>query len=126
MIDKNFYLENLTAFDTLIETDKIEAEKAIFKVYCILQRDKNWLNHVATPEEIGEEDAELLDEVETELNDLEEAYGYRFAYFHKLVMEEMQNTAIVNPAETELIAAQTTAFDSDLTEDEQNVLGDEQ
>lgn len=124
MIDKNFYLENLTAFDTLIETDKIEAEKAIFKVYCILQRDKYWLNHVATPEEIGEEDAELLDEVETELNDLEDAYGYRFAYFHQLVMEEMQRTPIVNPAETDLNAAETE-FDSDLTDDELDVMGDE-
>ncbi|WP_285268887.1 hypothetical protein [Kaistella rhinocerotis] len=125
MIDKNFYLENLTAFDTLIETDKIEAEKAIFKVYCILQRDKYWLNHVATPEEIGEEDAELLDEVETELNDLEEAYGYRFAYFHQLVMEEMQKTANGNPAETDLNAAETTEFDSGLTDDELDVMGDE-
>lgn len=102
MIDKNFYLENLTAFDTLIETDRIEAEKAIFKVYCILQRDKYWLNHVATQEEIGDEDAELLEEVETELNGLEQDYGFRFAYFHQLVMDEMQKGGTGLPSETVL------------------------
>ncbi len=100
MIDKNFYLENLTAFDTLIETDRIEAEKAIFKVYCILQRDKYWLHNVATPEEIDSEDAELLEETEAELNALEEQYGFRFAYFHQLVMEEMQKGESGNMAET--------------------------
>ena len=90
MIDKNFYLENLTAFDVLIGADRIEAEKAIFKVYCILQRDKYWLNNVATPEEIGDEDAELLEGVELELKELDQEHGFRFADFHELVMKEIQ------------------------------------
>ncbi|WP_312819553.1 hypothetical protein [Kaistella carnis] len=41
MIDKTFYLENLSAFDILIQDeDRKQAEEVIFRVYSILQRDK--------------------------------------------------------------------------------------
>lgn len=123
MIDKNFYLENLTAFDTLIESDRTEAEKAIFKVYCILQRDKYWLNNVATPEEVGEEDAELLDEVETELNGLEQEYGFRFAYFHQLVMDEMQKGG--NGSDVQILPEDDLSDDDEEFYDDQNDDDDE-
>lgn len=90
MIDKNFYLENMTAFDMMIESDRPAAEKVIFKVYCILQRDKYWLSNVATPEEIIEEDTELLADTEAELTELDEQYNFRFADFHQLVMNELK------------------------------------
>ena len=89
MIDKHFYNENLLAFETLIETDRTESEKVIFKVYCILQRDKLWLNQVATEEEYTEEDVEYLHDIEIELSQLDVKYGFRFADFHKLVEQEM-------------------------------------
>lgn len=116
MIDKNFYLENLTAFDTLINVDKIEAEKAIFKVYCIMQRDKYWLHNVATPEEFGDEDAELLEEVETELNELEEQYGFRFEYFHQLVMDEMKKVG--GQAETQIEVEAEDVDEEEFEDDE--------
>ncbi len=89
MIDRNFYLENLTAFDELIGSDRTEAEKVIYKVYCILQRDKIWLYNVATPEELTEEDEDLLIDVENELGVLDQTYNFRFQEFHELVMENM-------------------------------------
>lgn len=100
MIDKHFYNENLLAFETLIETDRTEAEKVIFKVYCILQRDKLWLNQVATEEEYSEEDVEYLQEIETELSQLDVEYGFRFADFHKLVEQEM-NRNLYSPMSEE-------------------------
>lgn len=91
MIDKNFYLENLSAFDILIEDeDRKQAEQVIFRVYSILQRDKIWIHEVATEEEIFEEDVELLAEVEEELKELDVKYNFRFADFYKLVQQEMK------------------------------------
>lgn len=91
MIDRNFYLENLTAFDELIGSDRTTAEKVIYKVYCILQRDKIWLYNVAAPEELTDEDEDLLIDVENELALLDETYNFRFREFHELVMENMAN-----------------------------------
>lgn len=91
MIDRNFYLENLTAFDELIGSDRTEAEKVIYKVYCILQRDKIWLYNVAAPEELTDEDEDLLIDVENELGILDQTYNFRFQEFHDLVMENMAN-----------------------------------
>jgi len=91
MIDKNFYLENLSAFDILIEDeDRKQAEQVIFRVYSMLQRDKIWLREVATEEEIFEEDAELLEEVEEELNELDLKYDFRFDQFYKLVQQKLK------------------------------------
>ncbi len=89
MIDKNFYLENLTAFDELIGSDRTEAEKVIYKVYCILQRDKIWLYNVATPEEMTEEDEDLLVDIENELSVLDQTYNFRFQEFHEMVLENL-------------------------------------
>ncbi len=91
MIDKNFYLENLSAFDILIQDeDRKQAEAVIFRVYSMLQRDKIWLQNVATEDEIFEEDADLLAEVEAELKELDEKYDFRFDDFYKLVQQEMK------------------------------------
>ena len=91
MIDKNFYLENLSAFDILIEDeDRKQAEAVIYRVFSMLQRDKIWLRDVATEEEIFEEDVELLTEVEEELKELDEKYEFRFDEFYKLVQQEMK------------------------------------
>ena len=91
MIDKNFYLENLSAFDILIEDeDRKQAEAVIYRVFSMLQRDKIWLRGVATEEEIFEEDAELLEEVEEELNELDQKYEFRFDEFYNLVQQEMK------------------------------------
>ena len=91
MIDKNFYLENLSAFDILIQDeDRKEAEKVIFRVFSMLQRDKIWLRDIATEEEIFEEDVELLEEVEVELKELDEKYEFRFDDFYMLVQQEMK------------------------------------
>ena len=54
----------------------------------MLQRDKIWLREVATEEEIFEEDADLLEEVEEELKELDEKYDFRFDDFFKLVQQE--------------------------------------
>lgn len=91
MIDKNFYLENLSAFDILIEDeDRKQAEAVIFRVFSMLQRDKIWLREVATEEEIFEEDAEFLEEIEEELKELDERYEFRFEDFYQLVQQEMK------------------------------------
>ena len=91
MIDKNFYLENLSAFDILIEDeDRKQAEAVIYRVFSMLQRDKIWLRDVATEEEIFEEDAELLEEVEEELKELDQKYEFRFDEFYNLVQQEMK------------------------------------
>ena len=91
MIDKNFYLENLSAFDILIEDeDRKQAEAVIYRVFSMLQRDKIWLRDVAMEEEIFEEDAELLEEVEEELKELDQKYEFRFDEFYKLVQQEMK------------------------------------
>ncbi|MGA9212949.1 hypothetical protein [Kaistella sp.] len=91
MIDKNFYLENLSAFDILIEDDdRQQAEAVVYRVFSMLQRDKIWLRDVATEEEIFEEDAEFLEEVEEELKELDEIYEFRFDEFYKLVQQEMK------------------------------------
>lgn len=91
MIDKNFYLENLSAFDILIEDeDRKQAEAVIYRVFSMLQRDKIWLRDVATEEEIFEEDAELLEEVEEELKELDQKYAFGFDEFYKLVQQEMK------------------------------------
>ncbi|QDP84320.1 hypothetical protein FNJ88_01650 [Chryseobacterium sp. SNU WT5] len=101
MIHKNFYLENLSAFDILIEDeDRKQAEAVIYRVFSMLQRDKIWLRDVATEEEIFEEDAELLEEVEEELNELDQKYEFRFDEFYNLVQQEMkkiQSTTKVDP-----------------------------
>ena len=106
MIDKNFYLENLSAFDILIEDDDHkQAEEVIFRVYSILQRDKIWLSDVATEEEIFEEDAELLEEVEEELKELDLKYNFRFDDFYKLVQQEINKSpdnAVVNSDQDEV------------------------
>lgn len=90
MIDKNFYLENLSAFDILIQDDREKAQEVIFRVFSILQRDKIWLRDVATEEEIFEEDAELLEEVEAELKELDQQYDFRFEEFYELVQQKLK------------------------------------
>ncbi|WP_193812243.1 hypothetical protein [Kaistella flava (ex Peng et al. 2021)] len=121
MIDKNFYLENLSAFDILIEDeDRKEAEKVIFRVFSMLQRDKIWLRDIATEEEIFEEDAELLAEVEQELKELDEKYEFRFDEFYKLVQQEMkkiQSTSNKNLVEDNDFDEDDDTFD-DEDEDE--------
>ena len=91
MIDKNFYLENLTAFDTLIDVKPEEAKKAIFKVYCILQRDKIWITDIAQEDEFTLEDVELLEEIEDELIELDKEYGFKFDEFYQMVQREFKN-----------------------------------
>lgn len=90
MIDKNFYLENLSAFDILIQDEREKAEAVIFRVFSMLQRDKIWLREVASDEEIFEEDAELLDEIEAELKELDLKYGFKFDAFYELVQQELK------------------------------------
>ena len=138
MIDKNFYLENLSAFDILIQDeDRKQAEEVIFRVYSILQRDKIWLRDHATEEEIFEEDAELLAEVDLELKELDEQYGFRFDEFYKLVQQEMmklqstsnldasegngfeaEDVALVDDIEAEFGEEEDNDFDSDEDDDE--------
>lgn len=91
MISKPFYLENLSAFDILILDDREKAREVIFRVYSILQRDKIWLSEVATAEEIFEEDADLLAEVEAELQDLDQQYDFKFQDFYDLVQQRLKN-----------------------------------
>lgn len=126
MIDKNFYLENLSAFDILIEDeDRKEAEKVIFRVFSMLQRDKIWLRDIATEEEIFEEDAELLEEVEEELKELDEKYKFRFDEFYKLVQQEMkkmQSTSNPNLSDQDDFNGEDESFEDedefdDLNED---------
>ena len=123
MIDKNFYLENLSAFDILIEDDdRKQAEEVIFRVYSMLQRDKIWLREVATEDEIYEDDAELLEEVEQELQELDLKYDFHFDDFHKLVQQEMRklhSTTIQNGSDDESEdEVKTKVKDEDEDEDE--------
>ena len=115
MIDKNFYLENLSAFDILIQDeDRKQAEEVIFRVYSILQRDKIWLRDIATEEEIFEEDAELLEEVEEELKELDEQYNFRFDDFYKLIQQEMkkiQSTSNLNLSDQDHFDAEDETFE---------------
>ena len=108
MIDKNFYLENLSAFDILIEDeDRNQAQVVIFRVYSILQRDKIWLRDVATEEEISEDDEAFLQEIEEELTELDAKYHFQFDEFYQLVQQEvkkMQATSHVNLVEADLEA----------------------
>lgn len=117
MIDKNFYLENLSAFDILIEDeDRKEAEKVIFRVFSMLQRDKIWLRDIATEEEIFEEDVELLEEVEEELKELDEKYEFRFDEFYKLVQQEMkkmQSKSNINHADEEVFDGAEDTFEDE-------------
>ena len=117
MIDKNFYLENLSAFDILIEDeDRKEAEKVIFRVFSMLQRDKIWLRDIATEEEIFEEDVELLEEVEEELKELDGKYEFRFDEFYKLVhqeMKKMQSKSNINPADEEVFDGEEDTFEDE-------------
>ena len=117
MIDKNFYLENLSAFDILIEDeDRKEAEKVIFRVFSMLQRDKIWLRDVATEEEIFEEDVELLEEVEEELKELDEKYKFGFDEFYKLVQQEMmkiQAKSNISPEAEEIFDGEDETFEDE-------------
>ena len=132
MIDKNFYLENLSAFDILIEDeDRQQAEAVIYRVFSMLQRDKIWLRDVATEEEIFEEDVELLTEVEEELKELDEKYEFRFDEFYKLVQQEMkkmQSTSESNSTpQDEMDEEQYDDEDDDLLseEDDDDFLDDD-
>ena len=132
MIDKNFYLENLSAFDILIEDeDRKQAEAVIYRVFSMLQRDKIWLRDVATEEEIFEEDVELLTEVEEELKELDEKYEFRFDEFYKLVQQEMkkmQSTSESNSTpQDEMDEEQYDDEDDDLLseEDDDDFLDDD-
>ncbi len=90
MIDKAFYLENLSAFDILIQDeDRQPAEALIFRVFSMLQRDKIWLQKFATEDEISEEDVAFLEEIEEELDELDKTYEFGFEEFYKLVQREM-------------------------------------
>ena len=117
MIDKNFYLENLSAFDILIEDeDRKEAEKVIFRVFSMMQRDKIWLRDIATEEEIFEEDVELLEEVEEELKELDEKYKFGFDEFYKRVQQEMkkiQSKSNINPADEEVFEGDEDTFEEE-------------
>ena len=121
MIDKNFYLENLSAFDILIEDeDRKEAEKVIFRVFSMLQRDKIWLRDIATEEEIFEEDVELLEEVEEELKELDEKYKFGFDEFYKRVQQEMmklQAKSNISPADEEVLDGEEDTFEDEDDED---------
>lgn len=131
MIDKNFYLENLSAFDILIEDeDRQQAEAVIYRVFSMLQRDKIWLRDVATEEEMFEEDAELLEEVEEELRELDEKYEFRFDEFYNLVQQEMKkmkSTSDTNPTQHEDLDEEQDEEDDDLfsEDDDGDFNGDE-
>lgn len=110
MINKNFYLENLSAFDILIKDEREKAEEVIYRVYCILQRDKIWLSKVATEEEIEEEDAELLVEIESELKELDETYNFRFNDFYEAMQAELKKRS--NPENNLSIPAESLPVDN--------------
>lgn len=130
MIDKNFYLENLSAFDILIqEDDRQPAQEVIFRVYSILQRDKIWLRDVATPEEILPEDVEFLTEVEEELKELDEQYDFRFDDFYKLMQQEirkLQGISDEGPEEESYFDELEEGFDTELYSGEEYDLEDEE
>lgn len=114
MIDKNFYLENLSAFDILIQDeDRKQAESVIFRVYSMLQRDKIWLQNIASEEEIFDEDVELLEEVEEELKELDAKYDFRFENYYQLVQQEFKKIT-ENEGKTE---AEEDLFSDDLIDE---------
>jgi hypothetical protein len=124
MIDKNFYLENLSAFDILIQDDREQAEKVIFRVFSILQRDKIWLRDVATEEEIFEEDAELLEEVEEELQELDQKYDFGFEAFYQRVQLELKK--IQATSDLNLQVAEDFTEDEDLEEEDLDFIDEEE
>ncbi len=132
MIDKNFYLENLSAFDTLIQDDREKAQEVIFRVFSILQRDKIWLREVANEEEIFEEDAELLEEVEEELKELDLKYDFRFEEFYQRVqleLKKIQSTSNQNFEVDEEMEDDEDLYDEDpdlYDEDEENNFEDDE
>ena len=125
MIDKNFYLENLSAFDILIQDeDRKQAEALIFRVFSILQRDKIWLRDVATDEEIFEEDAELLEEVEEELKELDQKYDFGFEAFYQRVQLELKK--IQATSDLNLEVAEDFAEDDDFEENDLDFIDEEE
>lgn len=121
MISKPFYLENLSAFDILIEDDREKAQQVIFRVYCIFQRDKIWLSEVATPEEITEEDTELLADIEAELLQLDAEYDFRFTDFYQRVQQEINKNKLGSAnsaAKTDLEFTEEVAQDDDFFDED--------
>ena len=124
MIDKNFYLENLSAFDILIQDeDRKQAETLIFRVFSILQRDKIWLRDVATEEEIFEEDVELLEEVEEELQELDQKYNFGFEAFYRRVQLELKK--IQSKSDLNVDVAENFAEDEDFEDDNLDFMEEE-
>ena len=124
MIDKNFYLENLSAFDILIQDeDRKQAETLIFRVFSILQRDKIWLRDVATEEEIFEEDVELLEEVEEELQELDQKYHFGFDAFYRRVQLELKK--IQSKSDLNVDVAENFAEDEDFEDDNLDFMEEE-
>ena len=108
MIDKNFYLENLSAFDLLIDVKPEEAKKTIYRIYCVLQRDKIWLSDVAEEDEYTEDDVELLNEVEQELKELDAQYGYNFEQLNEMVQRELKGEPIDDITRTNSLDDETS------------------
>ena len=124
MIDKNFYLENLSAFDILIQDeDRKQAETLIFRVFSILQRDKIWLRDVATEEEIFEEEVELLEEVEEELQELDQKYHFGFEAFYRRVQLELKK--IQSKSDLNVDVAENFAEDEDFEDDNLDFMEEE-
>ena len=124
MIDKNFYLENLSAFDILIQDeDRKQAEALIFRVFSILQRDKIWLRDVATEEEIFEEDVELLEEVEEELQELDQKYDFGFEAFYRRVQLELKK--IQSKSDLNVDVAENFAEDDDFEDEDLDFMEEE-
>ena len=124
MIDKNFYLENLSAFDILIQDeDRKQAETLIFRVFSILQRDKIWLRDVATEEEIFEEEVELLEEVEEELQELDQKYHFGFEAFYRRVQLELKK--IQSKSDLNIDVAENFAEDDDFEDEDLDFMEEE-
>ena len=124
MIDKNFYLENLSAFDILIQDeDRKQAETLIFRVFSILQRDKIWLLEVATEEEIFEEEVELLEEVEEELQELDQKYHFGFEAFYRRVQLELKK--IQSKSDLNIDVAENFADDDDFADEDLDFMEEE-
>lgn len=124
MIDKNFYLENLSAFDILIQDeDRKQAETLIFRVFSILQRDKIWLRDVATEEEIFEEEVELLEEVEEELEELDQKYNFGFEAFYRRVQLELKK--IQSKSDLNVDVAENFAEDDDFEDEDLDFMEEE-
>ena len=125
MIDKNFYLENLSAFDILIQDeDRKQAETLIFRVFSILQRAKIWLRDVATEEEIFEEEVELLEEVEEELQELDQKYHFGFEAFYRRVQLELKK--IQSKSDLNIDVAENFAEDDDFEENDLDFIDEEE